>query len=98
MEDFKITINAVLFNSIDDIEEFPIVVTKTKYNLIAKKLESERQKIISYLIDLKEQGEIKSIFRPKKPNNKKVQKQLDNLVRLKKEIKQSIDKLKTIYN
>lgn len=95
MEDFEVTINAVLFHSVDNIEIFPIDVTENKYPLIIKKLKSERQKIIDYLKKLKEHGEIKSVFRPK---NKQIQEQLDNLVRLKKDIKKSIDKLKTIYN
>ena len=94
MEDFKIKINAVLFHSIDNIETFPIDVTEDKYNLIIKKLESERQKIISCLKDLKEQGKIKSVLRPK---NKQI-KELKNLINVRREIKKNIDKLKTIYN
>jgi malate/lactate dehydrogenase len=83
--------------SINNIEEFNIRLNdedeNIEYNLIysRKKLEYEHQKIIDILINLKDKGVIKSIYIPK---NKKLDKELERLVRVKKEIKKSLDKIK----
>lgn len=90
----EIKINAVLFDGPENIVKFPITVDEKSSELIIKKLESERNKIIDYIKDLKSQNKIKSIFRPK---NKQIQPILDDICKLKKEIKKTIEKLKTIY-
>jgi len=90
----QIKLTAIIFNSPQDIELIPIQVDEVNYRLVLKKLQSERQKIIVYLKELKSTGQIKSIFRPK---NKKNQETLDNLCKLKKDIKKNIEKIKTIY-
>ena len=92
--EMQITINGIIFHSDKNIEVFPVLVSESNYRLISKKLESERNKIIDYLKDLKSKGEIKSIFRPK---NKQIQEHLNELCKLKKHIKTDIDKLKIIY-
>jgi len=90
----EIEITAIRYIDNKNIELIPIHVNEERHKLVIKKLENERNKIISYLKSLKIDGEIKSIFRPK---NKKLQENLDYLCRLKKEIKRNIEKLKTIY-
>ena len=90
----EITINAILFNGPDNIETFPINVDESKYKLVLKKLESERGKMIYYLKDLKKQGKIKSIFRPK---NIQMQQTLNKVCKAKKQAKKTIEKLNTIY-
>ena len=89
----KTKINAVLFSP-NKIEIFLVEVNNSNEQLVRKKLESERQKIIKYLKKLQANGEIKSIYRPK---NKQMQKYLDEICKLKKEIKKTINKLKIIY-
>lgn len=86
-------INAVLFSP-NNIKIFPIEVSNSNEQLVKKKLESERQKIIKYLKNLKQQGKIKSVFRPK---NKQIQNHLDEICKLKKDIKKTINKLKILY-
>jgi len=94
MEDFGISINAVLFHGPDDIEIFPIKVTELTYRKVIKKIQSERRKIIEYFRLLLGEGKIKSIWRPK---NKQMKEKLRELVELKKAMKKDIEKIKTIY-
>ena len=101
----EIIINTVLFHSHENIESFQIKVNQSNYLLIIKKLNSERNKIINYLEDLKNDGKIKSKRRPKISSksfisgfpNKKSQEKLDNRCDIKRKINKSIDKIKTIY-
>lgn len=93
-KNMEIRINAMLFHSPKNIEIFPISVNQANYKLIIKKLESERNKIVKYLKSLKSKGEIKSVFRPK---NKAIQSHLNEICKIKKEVKRNIEKLKTIY-
>jgi len=90
----EVEINAILFHSYKNIEIVPIKVIESNYKIVLKKLTSEREKIINYLKSLQSKGSIKSIFRPK---NKQMQKELNELCKLKKEVKKNIDKIKTIY-
>jgi len=91
----KILVKAVKYNNPEDIKVFNIKLDEnSNHNLIIKKLQSEKAKIINYLIRLKEQGIIKSINRPK---NKKIKNQLNNLVAVKKIINNSIDIIKEVY-
>jgi len=94
METFPTTINAVLFHGPEDIEIIPIRVTEQTYRKVIKKLQSERQKMIGYLRELESNGLIKSIWRPK---NKQLKAQLKELVKIKKDMKKNIEKLKVIY-
>jgi len=89
-----IIIKIALVHSISDVEVFSIKVTNFKYQLVRKKLELEKKKIIDIFKLLKSQGEIKSIFRPK---NKKIQKQLDELVKAKKILKESIKSISEVF-
>ena len=61
---------------------------------IVQKLIDVKKEIVEILRKKKEEGEIKSIFRPK---NKKVQMYLDDLVNAKRQNKKSIEKIKEIY-
>jgi len=94
MEGFGITINAVLFNSPDNIELIPIKINETNWKINVEKLKSERYKIIDYFKQLYSEGKIKSIYRPK---NKQMKAKLKELVELKKEILKNINKIKMIY-
>lgn len=94
MEEIKVTTHGALFKDPNNIELFLIDVTADKYKLVRSKLVSERQKIIEYLKDLKDKGEIKSFLRPK---NKKIQKHLDEICLIKRNMKKSIEKLDVIY-
>jgi hypothetical protein len=89
-------------NAYNDIEEFNILIkvidldstdVRYKIELVKKRLIFEQQKIIDILKKMENEGIIKSIFIPK---NKKIQKDLDNLVRVKKEIKKSLEKIKIL--
>jgi hypothetical protein len=90
----NIIVDAMLIYDPYRYEEFKVICDKKNYRLIRKKLESERDKIVSYLKRFKHDGLIKSV---KIPKNKRMQKQLNELVRLKKMIDRSIDKIKEFY-
>lgn len=74
---------------------FSIDVNKETYWLVRRKLEKEKEKIINMLDILKEDGKIKSIFRPK---NRQIQPYLNELVIAKIQITESIKKLKILFN
>ena len=87
-------VKAALVRNIKDIEVFNIKVTEKNSEIVKLKLTSERNKIVKILQDLKRQEVIKSIFRPK---NKTLQKDLDNLIKIKQDLKKSIEKINVIY-
>ena len=97
-------IKAVLYNGPTNIEIFDILVDESNYELIIKKLESEKRKIINYFKSLKKAGKIKWINRPKiiedgiNFRTKKTQESLNNLVLVKKIINNSIETIKEIYH
>jgi len=90
----EIIIKAFLVHSEENIEEFNVKVDEIKAPIIKSRLGHEYQKIILLLKIMKDQGLIKSIWIPK---NKRIQKTLDNLVTIKRQIKNSIQKIKTVY-
>lgn len=77
-----------------NLVECTIEVSQNNYILVRKKLESVYKEIVDILKNYKREKIIKSIFRPK---NKKIQKELDEFVKVKKEIKASVDKIKTYF-
>lgn len=85
---------AVLVENLENINIFSIDVNIENHKIVRLKLEEEREKIIKILKNLKEEGKIKSIFIPK---NKKMQKQLNNLVHSKRTIKHSLEKIKEVF-
>ena len=89
-----ITIEGIIFHDSDNIEIIPIAITQSKYFIIRSKLKFERRKITEYFKDLKAQGIIKSNFRPK---NKKIQDKLDNLCKINRRVKETIEKIDQIY-
>ncbi len=89
-----IIMKAVLVENLENINIFSIDVNIENHKIVRLKLEEEREKIIKILKNLKEEGKIKSIFIPK---NKKMQKQLNNLVHSKRTIKHSLEKIKEVF-
>ena len=87
-------IKAVLVHKLNDVEFFNIVLTETKHKFIRGRLEYERVKILAILFDLQDNGIIKTV---KIPKNKKIQKELDELVKAKRTIDKSIQVIKEIY-
>jgi len=85
---------AAIIHSPEDIEIFTINVSNHNYKLVRKRLEIEHDKIIKILKILQNEGEIKSLSKPK---NKHIQKQLDKLVEAKKLIKNSILNISEFY-
>lgn len=86
-------IDIATFN--EKVRLIKIKVNDNDYKIVIKKLLLEKEKIVNYLYNLKEQGKIKSIFRPK---NKQIQKELNELIKAKKTIKKAIEKIKEIYS
>ena len=89
-----IVVEGVLIHNPNDIETFPVRLSQDNFLLVKEKLDYERSKIVGYFKALKQEGVIKSNHRPK---NKKIQKHLDELVKLKKKMKNSIEKIDMIY-
>jgi len=90
----EITIEGIIFHDSDNVQVIPIMITQSKYLFIREKLVYERRKIIEYFKDLKDQGIIKSNFRPK---NKKIQDKLDRLCKVNRRVRDTIQKIDQIY-
>lgn len=90
----ELTIGAAKIKDKDNYEEFYVKVNSQNYDTIKKKLELEREKIISIFKELEKQGYIKSI---RKPRNKQMKNKLEDLVRIKKNIKKSIRKITEVF-
>ena len=90
----EIIIKAIIVHSIDSIQELNIKVTDENFLIVRKRLELEYQKIVEILKNLKDSGAIKSIFIPK---NKKIQKELNTLITQKRQLKNSIEKIKAVF-
>jgi len=75
-------------------EEICINVEEESKPYVVGKLKSEIKYIVDFFKKLKELGEINSIWRPK---NKKLQKEIDKLVDIKKKLKQDIRKMNIIF-
>jgi len=83
----QIITKAALIHGLDKIEVFSILVNLDNYKIVRKKLEQQHDLIIKILKELKNQGEIKGLA---KPRSKKFQKELNKLVQTKKMLKNSI--------
>jgi len=79
----------------DKPEYFSIDVSEDKYYLVKKRLILENTKIVNVLKRMKKDKLIRSIFMP---SNKRIQKELDELVKAKKVIKDSIKKITAFYS
>jgi len=90
----EIMIQVVLIKDPYRFREFQVITSEKNYQLHRAKLEQEKKKIVNFLKDFKSQGVIKSVFIPK---NKRIQKELNELVRLKKKIDNSIKKIKEFF-
>jgi len=90
----EIVVKAALVKDIYTVEEFYVTVSKENYMKVRFKIEQERKKIINILKEYRDSGVIKSIWRPK---YKPMQKSLDKIVRIKKDLKKSITQIKEFY-
>ena len=75
-------------------EIFDYEVTNYNYKLVKGALELEVRRIIDKLHDLKDEGKIKTLSRPR---NKKIQDYLNQLMSCKRILYDSINKIKQIY-
>ena len=80
-------LNIAIVHNLKNIEFFTIKITENKKDLIIARLIIEYDKIIDILKNLKKQGKIKSIFKPK---NFTLTKELKTLIRAKRLIKKNI--------
>ncbi len=65
------------------------------YLLVKKNQEMQYEVLVEYLKSLKKKEIITSVFQPK---NKKLQKELDTIVRVKRTIKKSLSQIRTAFN
>ena len=72
-----------------------VEVDESNYWYVRKDLEKRVQNIINILKNLQKEGKIKSIKRPK---NKQIKDFLNDLTKTKKEMKDTIKKLKILFN
>ena len=91
----ELIIEVVLIEDPYRFKEFSVLTTEKNYQLHRMKLEQERKKIVEFLKKFKSEGIIKSVYIPK---NKRIKKELDNLVRLKRKIDNSIQKIKSFFD
>lgn len=87
-------IDIAIFNNIKDIEKFQARVNESNYKIIKKRLEIEKKKMLEELRKLQVEGVIKSIRRPR---NKIIKKELEELMLQKKKISQSIKKIQILF-
>ena len=87
-------IKAYLINNLEEIQPKFVFVNDQNYILIRKRLELERKRAIKILVDMKENGSIATIS---KPRCRGVQEALNELVNAKKELNKSISKIKEFY-
>ena len=92
MDEFQI--RAYLIKSLTNIQLKLVFVDDKNYILVRKRLELEKKRAIKILTDLKDQGKLKSISKPK---SLIYQKELNNLMEAKKHINNAILKIKEIY-
>lgn len=90
----KISSEVVLFNSPEDVQVSMATFNEHQSKKIAQALSYQKSKMVDYLKGLKEEGVIKTIFRPK---NKKIQKQLDLIVNAKRKINKTLEKIEIIF-
>ena len=90
----EITIDAIIIYNLGKVERFPIKVKLENYLKIKKKLEFEYKKAVQILKQLQTDGQIRSIRNPK---NKKIKKELTELLMAKRTIKKSLEKIKEFY-
>mgnify|MGYP001562646075 CR=1 FL=1 len=89
-----LTIKVYDIYNIDKIEGMNKVVNEVNYQKYTAKLECDYRLIVNLFKQMKEQGLIKSIYIPK---NKRLTKEISNLIRIKKEIKNTINKINSLY-
>lgn len=87
-------IKAYLIRNLQSIQPKFVFVNDQNYILIRKRLELERRKSIQILTDLKENGQIAAIS---KPRNRSIQEELDKIMKAKKDINSAILKIKEFY-
>jgi len=85
---------AGLIEDIDHIRLFRIRVNDYNYIKVKKKLESEIDKSLAILYDLKNQKKIKSVSLPR---NEEIQEKLNLLVKFKQTLKESLEKIESIF-
>lgn len=90
----EILVEGIIVKNPNEIESCALRVTDENYKKIREKLIFERTKLINYLKELKNQGLIKSIYRPK---NKQLKNHLKEICKIKKNTLHTIEKLDTIF-
>ncbi len=90
----EIIIDVVLIRDAYRYKEFKARTNSKNHVIHRGNQEWQRRKIVKFLKKFKEEGLIKSIFIPK---NKRIQKELNELVRLKRMIDKSLGKIKEFF-
>jgi len=90
----EIIIDIVLVRDPFRFTEFRVTTTEKTYLLHKAKLEGERKKIVDFIKKFESEGIIKSVYIPK---NKRIQKELNQLVRLKRTIDASLQKIREFF-
>ena len=92
MNEFQIQV--YLIKSFGDIQKKLIYVNDKNYMLVRKRLELERKRAIDILVNMKENGSIATIS---KPRNRECQGDLNELMEVKNNINKAILKIKEFY-
>lgn len=90
----EIVTDVILFKDFENIVYKQAHTNEINYVMHRQALEFQKFRIICTLKQMKDKGEIKSIFRPK---NKKIQDKLDELVEAKRILTKSIDKIREVF-
>jgi hypothetical protein len=91
----EIKANVYFIHSWNDIEQIVATITEQNYKLARANQELQYQKIVNVFKRLKKEGQINSIFKPK---NRKIQKEIDELIKTKRNIKKTINQLKDMFS
>ena len=87
-------IKAQIIKGLGNIEPKFVFVNDKNYILVRKRLELERRRAIAILVDMKNNGQIKAVNKPK---NLRYKKELNELMVAKGEINKAISKIKEMY-
>lgn len=90
----EIILKTFIYHSNNEIDEFHIKVNEYNHRIIIERIKLERNKIINYFKILKSRELIKSIH---DPINKKMQKHIDYLQKIKREGLINIRKIREVF-
>lgn len=90
----NLIISVYKINHLDEPKKEEKIVNEVNYLRVKAKLEIDHEQIVNLFKSMKEEGIIQSIYIPK---NKTLQNEINKLITIKKDIKNSINKISNVF-